>query len=124
MGVKTVRELANWKFGKWARSIVTLAKFEKEGARPADCMLNIDMALDKEHEGKSFTELLALPVSALQGLTEKADACLKHHHVDTIEKLGSWKFFAIAESMVDLVDTEETMTPEERKQAREMKKLE
>ena len=124
LGVSTVREFASWKFGKWSTAMVTLAELERDGKRPDGSLMNIDLALDKEHEAKSLSEVVDLPVSALQGLTPKADELLKTHHVDTIAKLGKWKYIIWARALVDLVDAEETMSPEERKQARMLKKLE
>jgi len=123
VGVHTVRDLAEWKFGRWARAIVTLAALEETGHKRAPSSLNIDLALDKEHETKTFNEMLALPVSSLQGLSAKADEALRHHHVDTIEKLGKWKYLEWATALSNIVDAEETLSPSDRKLDRQLKKL-
>eukprot|EP00184_Porphyridium_aerugineum_P003587 CAMPEP_0184693822 /NCGR_PEP_ID=MMETSP0313-20130426/1969_1 /TAXON_ID=2792 /ORGANISM="Porphyridium aerugineum, Strain SAG 1380-2" /LENGTH=187 /DNA_ID=CAMNT_0027151995 /DNA_START=99 /DNA_END=662 /DNA_ORIENTATION=- len=125
LNVSTVRELANWKFGRWAHSIVVLATLEKDDIkRPAESRLNIDLALDREHESKTLREIVKLPVSAFQGLTEKTDELLKSLHVETIEKLGKWKYLEWARAIASLVDAEESMTAEEKKLAKVKKNLE
>mmetsp|Transcript_10087 Transcript_10087/g.17741 ORF Transcript_10087/g.17741 Transcript_10087/m.17741 type:complete len:194 (-) Transcript_10087:104-685(-) len=121
--VSTVRDLADWKFGKWACALVTLAELEEDGKRPAGSTLNVNNMLDKACETKSFKEIVELPVSSLQGITETADAALTRHHVDTIKKLGTWKYIAWARAIVDAAALEDTMSPEQRKRERELKKL-
>ena len=69
--------------------------------------LNFNKALDKEHENKSFSEIIKLPPSALQGLGDRADEMLKSFNIKTIEDLGKWKFFLIARSIVKLAEVEE-----------------
>mmetsp|Transcript_16287 Transcript_16287/g.28090 ORF Transcript_16287/g.28090 Transcript_16287/m.28090 type:complete len:186 (+) Transcript_16287:755-1312(+) len=123
LGVNTVKDLAQWKYGKWAQAIVVLAEIEPEASRPKGSAFNINNALDKEHEDKSLKELLALPVSALQGLSEKANVALKRHHIDTIEKLGKWKYFKWAQAMSDLSSVEQTKSPAQLKREREQRRL-
>mmetsp|Transcript_1253 Transcript_1253/g.2298 ORF Transcript_1253/g.2298 Transcript_1253/m.2298 type:complete len:185 (+) Transcript_1253:224-778(+) len=123
LGVHTVRELADWKYGKIAQAIVVLAALEVKGKRPGTCALNIDFAVDKEHEQKSLKEILALPVDAIQGLAPRAAELLKVHHVTTVEKLGKWKYLEWAQAIVTLVDFEETKSPEEKKAERMLNKL-
>mmetsp|Transcript_17104 Transcript_17104/g.33493 ORF Transcript_17104/g.33493 Transcript_17104/m.33493 type:complete len:300 (-) Transcript_17104:131-1030(-) len=122
--IKTVKDLANWKFGKIARAILVLAELEEEGKRPEGSNLNIDNALDAEFEQKSFKDMVDLPVSALQGLPERVNDILKRHHIDTIGKLGKWKYLREAEALVTLAAFEETKSPAARRAAREAKKLE
>jgi len=68
---------------------------------------NVNKALDKAHEGKRLQDIIKLPPSALQGLTEKADELLKAFKITTIEQLGQWKYYQIAKAVVALADTEE-----------------
>jgi len=56
--------------------------------------MNLDQALDKEHETKSLKEILELPISALKGLTTKADETLKELGVTTIADLAEFKYAA------------------------------
>ena len=66
--IKSIEDLANWKFFHMARAIATLAAVEESGARSTECVMNIDEAVDKAFEKKPFKELLDAPPSALQGL--------------------------------------------------------
>lgn len=45
LGIKTVRELAQYKYFKMARAITTLAATEVEGKRPATSVMNLDKAV-------------------------------------------------------------------------------
>jgi hypothetical protein len=104
--VKTIEDLANWKFYKISHAIVVLAETEEGGKRDAKCLMNIDNALDKEYETKSLREILDAPVSALQGLSEWADKVLAPLHVKTVRDLGNWKYCAWASAMVELAKFE------------------
>ena len=85
--------------------------------------MNLDKALDKEHETKSLKEILELPISAMEGLTTKADDTLKELGVHTISDLADFKYAAWAEAIVYLAPYEETKTKEERHLESELKKL-
>lgn len=125
LNVKTVSDLAKYKYFHLARAISTLAETEVEGKRPSSSVMNIDKGLDKEHENKSFKEMLALPVESLEGISADANAVLEKLNVKTIEHLANFKFCRWAEAIVMLGESyESTMTESERKQARELAKLE
>ncbi|KAH8059073.1 hypothetical protein JL722_5626 [Aureococcus anophagefferens] len=68
--IPTIKKLGQWKYFLWSRTF----------------------ALDKDHEGKTIKEILALPPSALSGIAEHSDADLAKFKVKTIEDLGTWKF--------------------------------
>merc|ERR1711870_68902 len=68
--VITVHDLANWKFFKIARGLVTCEAAEETGKRDGAADMNINLALDKAWEAKPLVEILDAPVSALQGLTK------------------------------------------------------
>mmetsp|Transcript_19998 Transcript_19998/g.34245 ORF Transcript_19998/g.34245 Transcript_19998/m.34245 type:complete len:174 (+) Transcript_19998:56-577(+) len=104
--VKTVEDLANWKYFKAARAIVILADREEEGGRHADSKANINHLLDKEFEKKSLTELKSAPPSALQGLADWVDSALTPAHLTSIEKIATWKYALWAESLVELAKFE------------------
>ena len=122
LNLKTVRDLGEYKHFKIARAIQTLA--DREGKRPAGSAMNIDHALVKGYETKSFKELLKAPVSALEGLTDKAAALLKEMGVKTVRDLAGFKYCKWAEALVELSAYEELKTSEERKVKRELHKLE
>ena len=56
--VKTVSDLAGYKYFHMARSIKTLAETETEGGRLEGSVMNIDQAVDKEWEAKSLKEIV------------------------------------------------------------------
>lgn len=121
LGLETVSDMANYKFYKICKSIVTLA--ETEESRPEGSVMNIDLALDKDSEAKSLKELLDCPLSVLQGLTEKVDNTLKLLGINTIGELGTSKYFANAEAICALAEFEELKTAEERKAEKLAKSL-
>jgi len=98
--IHTIEDLANWKFFHIARAFEALASTEEEGKRHADAKSNVNHALDKEWETKTFNEILAAPVSALQGLAEWTDGTLKELHVRSIKDLAHWKYCLWAEAIV------------------------
>lgn len=104
--IKTVEDLANWKFFKIARAIVQLSKEEHKGKRDASSKQNVNKAVDKEWEKKSLRDIARAPVSALQGLAPWADDTLAPLRIKTIEQLANWKFVLWAEALVVLASHE------------------
>eukprot|EP00298_Acanthocystis_sp_HF-20_P006847 c16588_g1_i1.p1 GENE.c16588_g1_i1~~c16588_g1_i1.p1 ORF type:complete len:198 (+),score=58.32 c16588_g1_i1:73-594(+) len=80
---------------------------ERPAKRQKVTGININNALDKEHEVKALSELGSLHVSALQGLAERADEILKEFKIKTIRDFANWKFANWAKAIVDLAETEE-----------------
>jgi len=107
-GIKTIRDMANWKYYLMAVAIVDLSKTEEKAGRAENSKLNINKALDKKHEKASFKEIVKLPLSAYKGLTESADEAFKPigAAVRTIGELAKWKYFGWARSMTILADYE------------------
>jgi hypothetical protein len=59
--------------------------------------MNINNAVDKAYEGKSFKELLKAPASAIQGLSDgDAELLKKAFGIDSVKELAENKFFQIA----------------------------
>merc|ERR550539_1743956 len=72
-------------------------------SRQGDFKLNLNYALDKEHEAKSFKEILELPPHALQGLAPGADDLLKKNFgVSNVKELAEFKYFKRARAIKDL----------------------
>ena len=69
--------------------------------------MNIDKALDKAFESKSFKDVVDAPVDALQGVSE-GDAKLLQEafNVKTIGDLANLKYVKWAQAIVTLADTE------------------
>mmetsp|Transcript_12894 Transcript_12894/g.17279 ORF Transcript_12894/g.17279 Transcript_12894/m.17279 type:complete len:157 (-) Transcript_12894:273-743(-) len=103
--LKSIDAFAKWKYFLWARSLVTLAAMEISGEESA-IALNIDNCVDLEHENKSFREIVALPPSALQGLTTKHDDILSSLHIMTIRDLGNWDAAKCADAITILAALE------------------
>jgi len=70
--------------------------------------MNINFALDKAYEGKSFKELANAPVAALSGVSDK-DAELLHQAfgIKTIGDLAKLKYVKWAQAIVNLAETEQ-----------------
>ena len=90
LGLKTIKDMATYKFYLAAKAVKTLATIEGP-FRPEGSAMNVDLLVDQAYEAKSFNELLEAPISALQGLTEKADKTLEGMGVKTIGDLASCK---------------------------------
>ena len=102
----SVRALGTSKHVAWARALVALAPYELSEHRAAASTLNVNLALDKAHEGKTLKEIIALPPSALQGVAEHADDTWAALGVKSIGDLGSWKFAAAAHAIATLAACE------------------
>lgn len=71
-------------------------------------IMNINIALDKAYEGKSFKELVGAPVAALAGISDKDAELLKSAFgVKTVGDLAKLKYVAWAQAIVTLAETEE-----------------
>ncbi len=70
-------------------------------------MAEIDLTkfLDKEYEKKSLKDILQLPTSALQGITEQdAEALRSAFGIRTIEDMGRSKYFKIAQAILSMAE--------------------
>ncbi len=66
-------------------------------------MATVDLTkhLDKKHEKKSLSEILDLPVEALQGVSAKdGEALHAAFGIRTVRDLGQNKFFRLAQALV------------------------
>lgn len=71
LNIKTIGDLGTWKYFKMAKTMATLATVEEADKRADANASNVNLALDAAHEQASFSAMLTLPPSALQGLTER-----------------------------------------------------
>jgi hypothetical protein len=70
--------------------------------------MNINSALMKEYEGKSFKELVNAPVAAISGVTEGDAEHLKAaFNIKTVKDLATLKYALWAQAIVTLAETEE-----------------
>ena len=70
--------------------------------------MNINKAVDKAYEKKTFKEIADAPVDALQGVSEKDAELLKQaFNVKTVRDLANLKYAKLARAIVTLADTEE-----------------
>lgn len=70
--------------------------------------MNINKALDKAYEGKTFKELVNAPVAAIEGVSDNDAKLLEQaFKVRTIGDLGRLKYFLWAQAIVKLAETEE-----------------
>eukprot|EP00930_Biecheleria_cincta_P064145 TRINITY_DN496_c0_g1_i1.p1 TRINITY_DN496_c0_g1~~TRINITY_DN496_c0_g1_i1.p1 ORF type:complete len:1538 (-),score=424.38 TRINITY_DN496_c0_g1_i1:140-4714(-) len=121
--IKTVRDLAEWKFFRAASAITVLAPLEAEGKRPEDSAMNLNQILDKAYETKPLQEIVELKPSALQGLAAAAEKALAGLHIKTVGQLGEWKHARWAEYIVTLAGFEDPKDekPADRKSATDEK---
>eukprot|EP00434_Breviolum_minutum_P012126 symbB.v1.2.010691.t1/scaffold685.1/size172784/9 len=109
LGPKTVSDLANWKFARWAESICILSPAEQDGSRDVskiESKMNINKALDKEWEGWAMSFLLDAPLSAFAGLTPAKDPIFKAIGLTCIKDLGEWKYYRWAKAICTLAEVE------------------
>jgi hypothetical protein len=70
--------------------------------------MNINRAIMKEYEGKSFKELVNAPVNAIAGVSDGDAEHLKAaFNVKTIKDLATLKYVLWAQAIVNLASTEE-----------------
>jgi predicted flap endonuclease-1-like 5' DNA nuclease len=124
LGIKTVEDLATYKFYLMARALKTLAEVEEKDGRKAESVMNVDKAVDKAQEKLTFSEMVASPIHILQGLSEKAEELFKQLGVHTVSELAEFKYARWAEAIVEMSKYENTLTETERKVDRELHKLE
>ena len=71
--------------------------------------MNIDQCVDQAYAGKSFSELAAAPINALQGISATDAAILKEtFNISTIREFADLKFVKLATAIVNLADEVET----------------
>lgn len=69
--------------------------------------MNLNKALDKAYETKSFKELADAPVSAIAGITEKdADLLKQAFNVKTVRDLAHLKYVKWAQAIVTAAEVE------------------
>jgi len=124
LGLKTVQDLAEFKYFVWARAIKTLSETETEGGRLEGSLMNVDQMVDKAYETKTLKEIVAAPVAALQGVSEGCGTLFGDLGVKTVEDLASFKYCRWAEAIVVASKHGNEGTEAERKVERMEKKLE
>ena len=97
--LRTIQDLANYKFYHLAKAIHTLAQTEEVGGRLEVAAMNLNKGLDKAYEKSSFKDLLDAPVDALQGVSETSGATLKALGAGTIGDLATLKYCQWAEAI-------------------------
>lgn len=68
--------------------------------------INVNKAVDKAFENKSLKEIVAAPVSALEGLGEATDKALAPVGIKSIGDLSTWKTAALARAIAALAATD------------------
>lgn len=123
LGVRTVGELAKYKYFLIARGIKTLSEVETKDGRLTGSVMNIDNCIVSAAETKSFTEMVASPLHILEGLTTKTEELFATFGIKTVGDLAEWKYCRWAEAIVALAKYEEGHNDSERKVDRQLKKL-
>eukprot|EP00934_Nitzschia_sp_Nitz4_P008869 Nitzschia sp. Nitz4//scaffold211_size37880//3548//4105//NITZ4_007698-RA/size37880-processed-gene-0.0-mRNA-1//1//CDS//3329541955//8859//frame0 len=123
LGVKSVKDLAKYKYFLLARALKTLSECETEGGRLEGTTMNVDKAVDKAYEAKSLKEICEAPAEALEGISKEACDLLETLGVKSIGDLAEFKYCRWAEAIVAASAFEETKTAKERKLDAALKKL-
>lgn len=96
--IRTVADLANLKFAKWAREICELAD-----NAPDTSMAPFRDKLDKKYEKKKPVALSKAPVDALQGVSKKdAQLLKKAFNIKTVRDLAELKYIKWAQEVLDM----------------------
>jgi nucleotidyltransferase/DNA polymerase involved in DNA repair len=123
LDIKTIGDLATYKYFLLARALKTLAEAETKDGRLTGSVMNVDKAVDKAWETKSLKELCEAPTEALEGIAEDACELLESLGVKSIGDLAEFKYCRWAEAIVLASKYEENMTSKERKLDSALKKL-
>ena len=107
LGLKTIQQMADYKFYHLAKCIKTLAQTEETGNRLPSSQMNLDKGLIKEFEPYALKDLLEQPIHALQGLSPAADITFRSLGVKNIEEFADFKYFHWAEAIVTAAKWEE-----------------
>jgi len=84
-----------------------LAETEEMDGRADGSMMNVNKGLDKDSENLPLSDIVQLPVHALQGLTEPKAEVFAQLGVKTIQDLGNFKYCQWAEAMATAAKFEE-----------------
>ena len=107
LGLKTIQQLADYKFYHLSKAIQTLAQTEEAGNRSETSKMNLNKGLDKEFEQYPLQDLLEQPIHALQGLTPKSGEIFQQLGVKNIKDLANFKYCQWAEAIVTAAKFEE-----------------
>ena len=100
--LRTVEDLANLKYARWAREICELAEYA-----PDTDMSSFKDKLDKKYEKKKPKTLAKSPVDALQGVSKKdAQLLKKAFNIKTVQDLANLKYIRWAQEVVDMARPE------------------
>jgi len=105
--VKTVRDLANWKFYIIAKSIQALTEVEEIDGRQDTSLQNINDALDQEFEKQMMTKIMEQKTEVLQGVGKVLQVQMsKKIGITTMKELANFKPARYAAALVVLADYE------------------
>ena len=101
LGLKTIQQLADYKFFHLARSISVLATTEEADGRSDESIMNIFKGIDKEFQTLPFTKLVEQPIHAFKGIhPDTGGKTFNLLGVKTISDLAQFKYCQRAEAIV------------------------
>jgi len=105
--VRTVRDLANWKFYQVAYSMLALTEVEEKNGRHDSSLQNINDAVDKQFEKSSITTIMEQKAQVLQGIGKFLQLQMsKKIGITTMMELANFKPAKYAAALVALADFE------------------
>jgi len=105
--VRTVRDLANWKFYQIANSMLALTEVEEKNGRLDSSLQNMNDAVDKQFEKNSITTIMEQKAEVLQGVGKFLQAQMsKKIGITTLKEVANFKPAKYAAALVALSDYE------------------
>jgi len=105
--VRSVRDLANWKFYQIANSMLALAEVEEKNGRQDLSLQNINDAVDKQFEKSSITTIMEQKAQVLQGVGKFLQLQMSTKiGITTMMELANFKPAKHAAALVALADYE------------------
>merc|ERR550517_2233134 len=105
--VRTVRDLANWKFYQIANCVLALGGVEEKNGRQDSSLQNINDAVDKQFEKSSITTIMEQKAQVLQGVGKYLQLQMsKKIGITNMMELANFKPAKYAAALVALADYE------------------
>jgi predicted flap endonuclease-1-like 5' DNA nuclease len=100
LGLKTIQQLADYKFFHLAKSVTVLAETEEANERTEDAVMNLHKGIDKEFQELPLAELIKQPLHALKGISPAGGELLQSMGAKTVADLATFKYCQWAEAIV------------------------
>jgi len=108
LNLKTIQQLADYKFFHLARSVTVLSKTEQVNGRSEDSKMNIRKGIDKEFQSLPLSDLIEMPVHVFKELAPVTGGkAFQSLGINTVADLAEFKYCRWAEAIVGAAKFEE-----------------